>query len=104
MLDATRNAVKAICAADPTLSAAMVDAALVTLQGKDVTVYVDPAPMDRVIPRKVAAQILGVTPRCISLYARRGLVRPIRLGAAGSRSIGYSEESIRKVLAGTAAK
>ena len=104
MLDATKNAVKAICAADPTLSAAMVDAALSALQGKDITVYVDNAPMDRAIPRKVAAQILGVTPRCVSLYAKRGFIRPIRLGAAGSRSIGYSEASIRAVLDGRAVK
>jgi len=104
MLDATKNAIKAICAADPTLSAGMVDAAITALQGKDVTVYVDPAPMDRAIPRKVAAQILGVTPRCVSLYARRGLIRPIRMGAAGSRSVGYSEQSIRAVLSGKAVK
>ena len=100
MLDATKNAVKAICAADPTLSAAMVDAAITALQGNDTKVYVDTSPMDRAIPRKVAAQILGVTPRCISLYARRGLIRPIRMGAAGSRAIGYSEQSIRAVLGG----
>ena len=104
MLIATKNAVKAICAADPTLSAAMVDAALSALQGKDITVYVDTAPMDRAIPRKVAAQILGVTPRCVSLYAKRGLIRPIRMGVAGSRAVGYSEASIRAAINGRAAK
>ena len=57
------------------------------------------AETDKVLTRSVVAELLGVSPRCVTEYARRGIIRPIRLGAAGARAVGYSAASVRAALA-----
>ena len=102
MLNSTRAAVKAVCMADPSITGPQIDAALDALDGRTAAGIAVPLPVDRAISRRQAAEILGVRPHTISDYCRRGLIRPIRLGAQGKIACGYSLESIRALMEGRA--
>ena len=54
---------------------------------------------DRVISRAEVARLLNCSPKTISRYAARGIIRPIRLGAMGRRaSSGYSLKSVEALI------
>ncbi len=100
MLNNTRAIIATALHSDSTIAPEQARAALDALSGKSIVSYVNTAPMDRVIPRPVAAQLLGVSERTVTAYAKRGKIRAIRNGAGGKRATGYSEASIRECLAG----
>ena len=98
MLDKTLGVVETVCAMDPSIDRARLRNALRVLAGElgvSGVTEVD----DKAVSRKEAAQMLGVCPQTISLYVRRGIIRPIRLGAMGARASGYSVKSIKEALA-----
>ena len=98
MLDTTIRAVETVCAMDPSIDRARLRDALRVLAGElgvSGVLEVD----DKAVTRKEAARMLGVCPQTVSLYARRGVIRPIRLGEAGERATGYSFKSIKAALA-----
>ena len=98
MLDTIVKAVESVCAADPSIDRARLRDALRVLAGEvDVVGVADVD--DKVVSRKEAARMLGVCPQTVSLYVKRGLIRPLRLGAAGARATGYSVRSIKETLA-----
>jgi hypothetical protein len=101
MLPTTYDAIKAICAADPSVSAAQVKAALAELSGKGIREMQGEPPPRAYTPAQVA-ELLGKSRRTISAYARRGLLTPIYSGATGARAQGYTGESVAALLSGKA--
>lgn len=98
MLDATVRAVETVCAMDPSVDRARLRDALRVMAGElgvSGVLEVD----DKAVSRKEAARMLGVCPQTVSLYVRRGVIRPIRLGETGARATGYSVKSIKAALA-----
>ena len=99
MLPTTYDAIKAICAADPSVSAAQVKAALAELSGKGIREMQGEPPPRAYTPAQVA-ELLGKSRRTISAYARRGLLTPIYSGETGARAQGYTGESVAALLSG----
>ena len=100
MMTATKNAINAICATDPSITPAMLKQALHILDGKTATAFTDPEPMDRVLTRQQVAEIMHKDVRTVSVYARKGLIRKISCGELGKRASGYSEQSVRELMRG----
>ena len=99
MLKSTRDAIAAICAADPSVTALHVKAALAELDGEGVRcVMTEPA--ERAYTREQVAALLHRNPKTVSRYARQGLLTPIFGGADGKRATGYSGSSVKALLAG----
>lgn len=95
----TRDAVKAICAADPSINAAQVKAALAELDGEGIREVVGEPP-PRAYTREQVAALLGVNRKTITGYAKRGLLVPIYSGAGGKRAQAYTGESVAALLLG----
>lgn len=100
-MKSTKDAVRAICAADPSVNTAQVKAALADLDGEGIREMQGEAPQ-RAYSRQQVATLLGVRPRAITQYAKRGLLTPIYGGADGRRATGYTGESVAALLAGKA--
>lgn len=101
MLRSTLDAVKAICAADPSINAAQIKAALAELSGDGVREMRSEPPPRAFSVAQVAA-LTGKSRRTISLYAKRGLLTPIYSGATGKRAQAYTGESVAALLSGKA--
>jgi hypothetical protein len=101
MLRSTLDAVKAICAADPSINAAQVKAAIAELSGDGVR-EMRGEPPPRAFSVAQVAELTGKSRRTISLYARRGLLTPIYSGATGKRAQAYTGESVAALLSGKA--
>lgn len=95
----TIEAVKAICAADPSVNAAQVKAALAELNGEGPRAIMG-EPVERMYSRQQVAELMGVSPKTVGFYAKRGRLKPIFSGARGLRAMGYSGESVRTLLSG----
>lgn len=72
------------------------EAALKALQGRDQAANVDP--LDRVISRREAAEILGCSTKTVTRYAKAGIIRQLRFGGKGCRASGYSAQSVQKAI------
>lgn len=100
-MQTTKQAVRAICAADPSVSAAQLKAALAELDGDGIREMTQEPPPRAYSPAQVAA-LLGKSRRTVTIYAKRGLLTPIYSGAAKKRAQSYTGESVRNFLDGTA--
>ena len=100
-MKSTKDAIEAICAADPSINAAQVKAALAELDGEGIREMQGEPPPRSFSPAQVAA-LLGVSRRTVGTYCRRGLLRPISSGATGKRAQRYSGESVAALLSGKA--
>ena len=101
MLPTTCEAIKAICAADPSITAAQIKVGIAEMSGKGVRERRgDPPP--RAISVAQLAELTGKSRRTISLYAKRGLHTPIYSGATGKRAQAYTGESVAALLSGKA--
>lgn len=98
MINTTKSAIRAICATDPTLSAAQIDAALAALDG----VPTNTEPYDQILTPVAAAKLLGRDRHTLAAWTKRGLLVAVRTGRAGSRITGYTASSVRAFLAGKA--
>lgn len=98
MTPAMVDALVAMAKADATTTRTEIDALRNFLRGASGEAWARSEPLDRVISPKAAAEILGVSRRSLQMYARRGIIRPVRLGAQGARAVGYSESSLRAAL------
>ena len=101
MLPTTCEAIKAICAADPSITAAQMKAGIAEMYGKGVREMQGEPPPRAYTPAQVA-ELLGKSRRTISAYARRGLLTPIYSGETGARAQGYTGESVAALLSGKA--
>ena len=101
MLKSTQDAIKAICAADPSINVAQVKAALAELSGDGVR-EMQGEPPPRAYSRAQVGALLGVSTRTVTQYARRGLLTPLCTGATGKRAQSYTGESVAALLSGKA--
>lgn len=101
MLKSTRDAVKAICAADPSITATQLKAALAELDGEGIREMVGEPP-PRAFTREQVGALLGVSRKTVTGYAKRGLLVPIYSGAGGKRAQAYTGESVNALLSGAA--
>jgi hypothetical protein len=102
-MKSTKDAVRAICAADPSVNTAQVKAALAELDGEGIREMQGEAPQ-RAYSRQQVATLLGVRPRAVTAYAKRGLIVPIFGGADGKRATGYTGASVHALLSGKSNK
>ena len=102
-LKATKDAVRAICAADPSITIAQVKAALAELSGEGIR-EMQGEPPPRAYTREQVAALLGRSRRTVTMYARRGLLVPLYTGRDGKRAQAYTGESVAALLNGTATK
>ena len=100
-LKTTLDAVRSICYADPSITAAQIKSALSELSGDGVREMRSEPPPRAFSVAQVAA-LTGKSRRTISLYAKRGLLTPIYSGATGKRAQAYTGESVTALLSGKA--
>lgn len=72
------------------------------LEGKGTRSITNQKPLDRVLSRKQAAEILGCSKKTISDKVKAGKLRAIYGGANEDRITGISEDSIRAYMEGRA--
>ena len=97
MRGTTKDAILALLRADLTATRQEREAIAAALEGKPAQTQ---APMDRVLSRAEAAEILHVKAHTITDYARQGRIRAVRCGRKGARAVGYSAASIAALLEG----
>ena len=102
MLKSTKEAVRAICATDPTINATQLRAALAELDGEGTREMLQSEPPPRAYSPAQVAALLGKSRRTVTTYAKRGLLTPIYSGATGKRAQGYTGASVRDLLSGSA--
>ena len=102
MLKSTETALRAICAADPTVNAAQMKAGIAELNGEGIHEMMGEPP-PRAYTREQVAALMGVNRKTVTGYARRGLLVPIFTGAGAVRAQGYTGESVAALLSGKAA-
>ena len=100
-MKSTMDAVRAVCAADPSINAAQVKAALAESSGKGVR-EMQGEPPHRAYSRAQVGALLGVSTRTITAYAKRGLLVPLFTGGTGKRAQSYTGESVTALLSGKA--
>ncbi len=100
MIQATKTAVEALLNADPSVTREQAKAAIDALEGRGSESGGGVAQdRDRVMSRSEVAKMLNCSPKTVSRYAERGIIKPIRLGAKGIRaSNGYSAKSVEAAL------
>lgn len=98
----TRQMVGLLLKNDPTVGQDVRTEVLRIIDGKATPGLADDRPMDRALTRDDVAKLMGVKPRTVTYYARRGIIRPLRYGAKGVRASGYSEQSVRAAMAAAA--
>ena len=98
MLKTTTDAIRAICAADPSINTAQVNSAIAALNGAPV----ETEPFDQILTPVVAGKLLGRDRHTLANWEKRGLLRAVRTGKDGKRITGYTASSVRALLAGNA--
>ena len=99
MLKSTREAVRAVCALDPSITAVQVKAALAELDGEGVREVTGETPPRSYSPEQVAA-LRGVSRKLVSKYAQRGRLVPSFTGKQGKRARRYTGASVASLLEG----
>ena len=99
MLKSTRSAIKAICHTDPSITESQRETAMAALEGKTEKESND-RPFIRAYARGEVAAFLGVTPKTVTGYAKRGLLIPLYTGAGAKRARSYTGESVMALLSG----
>ena len=97
MFKTTIDAIRAICAADPSINTTQVNAAIAALDGAPV----ETEPFDQILTPAAAGKLLGGRDRhTLANWEKRGLLRAVRTGRDGKRITGYTASSVRALLAG----
>jgi len=94
----TSAAIKAILAADTTVSQDEAKAALEALAGKAK----ETDNGDRVLSRAEVAAMLGKSVKAVDIYGRRGIIRRVYLTGGGGEKVqaqGYSRNSVLEAMA-----
>ena len=93
----TGTAIKAILAADSTITPEEAKAALAALQNKPQ----DTDDGDRVLSRAEVAALMGKSVKAVDIYGRRGIIRRVYLTGGGNQRIqaqGYSRNSVLEAM------
>ena len=101
MLNTTKDAVRAILKADPSLTPADRSRILAGIRnhGKEKTPKSTPPEERRIIRRAEAARRLGVSLRAIDTWAAQGILRKIKLPRR-TRACGFSSTEIERLATG----
>ena len=99
MLENTKDAIRSVCKIDPTITEEQVDAALAELEGRN-TKETQAKELFHVFTREQVAELLGVTCKTVTSYAKRGLLVPLYMGVGGMRARAYTSESVKALLSG----
>lgn len=99
MLESTRSVIKAICHTDPSITKSQMETGLAAFEGKKEKGSND-RPFARAYARGEVAAFLGVTPKTVTGYAKRGLLIPLYTGAGAKRARSYTGESVMALLSG----
>ena len=99
MLQHTETAIRAILAADPSVTPEQAKAAINAAKGAEASASSDIRKTDAILTVAEVAGILHTTKRSVSRYATLGAIRRVRVPGM-SRAVGYSAESVRAFLAG----
>ena len=107
MLPQTENAIKNLAALDASITPDRVAAALRVMRGDDEPQGVDAVEAikiaaDELLTRKQVSQLLGVTPKSVSNYAKRGRIKQVGGGALRTQAR-YSRKSVEAYLRGEVA-
>lgn len=97
MLENTRITLESILKADGTISKERINRAIAVLNGDDTP---DLPPLEPFVTRAEAARYLRKTPQCIDIYAKKGLLKKVRIGDTSSRTSGITMESLRRLMQG----
>lgn len=92
----SETALRAIMKADETITPEQAEEAIAAAKGKAGK----PTMTDTGMKRAEVAKVLGIHPQTVTLYAKRGLIRPLCGGASGARTTLYSAASVEAFLAG----
>lgn len=99
-----KGAIANLAGNDPCVTKEMIHAAQVAvvdiLNGRTAIHLVDQTPIDRIVTREQVAEIGNVSPKTVTKWANRGLIRRVYGGIGGKRATGYTESSVRAFLAG----
>ena len=93
----TGTAIKAILAADTTVTPEAAKAALAALADKPQ----DTDEGDRVLSRAEVAAMMGKSVKAVDIYGRRGIIRRVYLTGGGNQRIqaqGYSRNSVLEAM------
>ena len=99
MLDSTKELLDTVLRNDPSVTQRQRLAAVRLLEGKSVGAFL-PARY-RVLPREAVAELLSVSPRTVTNYGMRGTLKAVRGGVTGTKTIGFTEKSVRDFIART---
>ena len=99
MLDSTKDLLNTVLRNDPSITQEQRREVVQVLEGKSAAAFSSAEPIYRVLPRKVVAELLSVSPRTVTAYAKRGLLMAVRNGVRGARSVGFTEKSVRDLMA-----
>lgn len=99
MQTATKTIVAAALAADASVPPRLAHNALKLLDGDDT----DAVPLGRVVRTREACERFGVTSKTLRLWALQGMLVPV-YGGQTKRRTGYTEASVRAILAGRGVK
>ena len=95
-----KTTLKSAAMIDPTLTADRQAAALDALDGRGAATAegADGKKRDYVLRRAEVAERFKCSPKSVTRYAQRGIIRPVRLGKKGERSLGYSGLSVEEAI------
>ena len=96
----TRAVVKLMLATDPAVEAFRMNLVLDVLDGNLPPGVGDGTPLPQVVHRRQVMEALGVCSRTVDNLLSRGLLTPVR--GIGRKVIGYTEESVRRLVEGHA--
>jgi hypothetical protein len=94
-----KEAVRAVCHTDPSITESRIETVIAALEGKKEKGSND-RPFARAYARGEVAAFLGVTPKTVTGYAKRGLLIPLYTGAGAKRARSYTGESVMALLSG----
>lgn len=97
MFKATADAVRSICATDPSITAEQIKCAVHVLSGESVEEITN-TPLDRSFNRAQVAAALGVKPREVTKLYKRGMLTAVR--TTSKRVTRYTGASVRALLNG----
>lgn len=97
-LTVTRQIILLVLQTDPTINETVRKSVMRALDDDALASGTGCTQPDKVLSRNEVARIMGVKPRTVTYYAKRGVIRPIRNGVKGSRASGYSAQSVQDAM------
>lgn len=98
MLPTTKNAIKALLSADPTVPQEDSRKLYNLLERGLDNAIAKPSKPDRVLTFKEAAEMLAVTNHTVSVWARNGKLKPVYGTSNRQRAFGVTQSSVQGIM------